>query len=728
MRVLGYRRLLGKLCVPCAIGVAAGGGCGGADVPSPFQAHGDAGVDASADGDAGGDAPGGDATDLPDSPGSDPTLGNPCVDDGQCDDEIPCTFDRCDLELGRCRHLPDDSVCLDGVFCDGLERCDVKLGCREGEPVSCSDGNTCTIDRCQEETQICEHRPRDADGDGDPDRACGGEDCDDSNPFVSGALAVEICDNQVDDDCDEEIDEEACSAPLYDVCIDPLPIEVPGNYVVSTRAAAADYSASCAAPGQRDIVAAIVVDGADPIDVDVRATTAQTGLTLAAAQLCGDAASELACANGTSSPVSNYLARLRLRGVGPGNYPLYLFSNAASDIELAVDFLPATAAPTNETCGTAAALEVGELALASVLSVDADLISECGLSQGELVYRFAVPATSDIQAVATSVDGVGLPILSLRGGACVDPASELDCRIAPTAEVFARAVEPGTYYLAVSATAPTEVEVVVELEAPSAPPADEDCSGAPAIAVGETTQVSLGSHLDDVSSGCLIGAVDAAYTLSLTERSDLLLVERVSSQDTGAVGLATPGCSSDDVLACASGATVVRAQLHDVAPGEYRVFAESARAAPVSLTPLVRPAVPPAVVAFADTCQEAIEIGPTGGFFQGNTANARGDYDAGCDFGGQFDGGAADQMLRFVLTEARRVVLDMQGSDYTTLLNVRRGPECPGSEIAQGCGVGFSSSRTYLDLVLEAGEYFVQIDGYNGQSGPWFLDVYFTAP
>jgi hypothetical protein len=74
------------------------------------------------------------------------------------------------------------------------------------------------------------------------------------------------------------------------------------------------------------------------------------------------------------------------------------------------------------------------------------------------------------------------------------------------------------------------------------------------------------------------------------------------------------------------------------------------------------------------------------------------------------------------------VVLDARGSTYTTLLDLRKGPECPGSEVVQGCSVGFNRSRSYVDRVLDAGEYFVQVDGYAGSAGSWFLDVYVVDP
>ncbi len=121
-------------------------------------------------------------------------------------------------------------------------------------------------------------------------------------------------------------------------------------------------------------------------------------------------------------------------------------------------------------------------------------------------------------------------------------------------------------------------------------------------------------------------------------------------------------------------------------------------------------------------------IPPNGGFFQGNTANANADYDAACDYGGLDPGGAPEQMLKLVLSAKKRVIFDMQGSGYSTLLQVRKGPGCPGQEISKACAAGYYSSRSFLDLTLDAGEYLVQVDGYAGDSGPWFLDVFTADP
>jgi len=93
-------------------------------------------------------------------------------------------------------------ACNDGVYCNGLERCDPRSatadenGCIPGTP-------PCPGTECDEASDLCEGDDcPDLDGDGQTDVRCGGVDCDDSNPdrFVG---AIEVCDTRgVDEDCD----------------------------------------------------------------------------------------------------------------------------------------------------------------------------------------------------------------------------------------------------------------------------------------------------------------------------------------------------------------------------------------------------------------------------------------------------------------------------------------------------------------------------------------------
>jgi len=66
------------------------------------------------------------------------------------DDSVDCTIDSCNEELDLIIHTKDDSYCLDGLWCNGLESCDVLKDCQSGVSVSCNDSIDCTIDNCDE--------------------------------------------------------------------------------------------------------------------------------------------------------------------------------------------------------------------------------------------------------------------------------------------------------------------------------------------------------------------------------------------------------------------------------------------------------------------------------------------------------------------------------------------------------------------------------------------------
>jgi hypothetical protein len=701
--------------------VALVGACGDSAVPSPFDQP-DAGRDGSDATDA---AP---VEDAP--PDADPTIGGPCLDDAQCDDGIDCTVDACDLSIERCRFVPDHAFCADSIYCNGEEVCDPKLGCRAGEPVACSDDNTCTIDACVEATRSCTHVLRDADSDGDPDIHCGGGDCNDTDPSIS-SLASEVCGNGKDDDCDGEIDEADCVLPEHDTCADALEIKSSGSFMLSLQAAKQDYAGSCLSGSlDRDVVAAIIVPGPGLADVDVIAHVPYGQLAIGAATQCGDVTSELGCHQAVESLKSSYLARLRLRGLAPGAYPLYVWGTGATPVTLSVAFLAPEPAASNETCGSAAVLAAGAHTQATLIGVDQDLISACSATTGELVYDLTLPVTSDVDLFATSLDGWGAPSISLRTAACSAESDELACKTAHPGHLYARALSAGSYAVALSASAPTVIDLVAELSPPTTPSADETCQTAPPLAPGTLIPVPLANHTDDVKLGCVPGAVDAAYSLELASPSDVLVLGRLSKGDTGGVLLAKPACAvASDLIACGTATTSpVRTAAYGLAPGSYRAIIETLQANPTELAAFVRPAAAPILVAFADVCATAVTIPPNGGRLLGNTANANADYDAGCDFGGQNPGGAPDQMLRLVLTTKRRVIFDMQGSAYSTLLNVRKGPGCPGSELPAACAAGYVPGKSFLDLTLEPGEYFVQIDGYAGAKGAWVLDVFMADP
>ena len=105
-----------------------------------------------------------------------------CFADLDCDDNNPCTLDRCDGATGRCQHPPAD----DGTACDDGDACTTGgtcLGGVCGTPVDCDDGNLCTDDVCTS-SGGCSHEPRLCE-DGNP---CTTDSCDPT----TGACAYDV--------------------------------------------------------------------------------------------------------------------------------------------------------------------------------------------------------------------------------------------------------------------------------------------------------------------------------------------------------------------------------------------------------------------------------------------------------------------------------------------------------------------------------------------------------
>jgi hypothetical protein len=702
-------------------------GCGDALVASPFASpsrQSDAGA-GTGEPDAG--APGPD--DTQDDPRPEFIFGAPCVDDGQCDDGIECTVGVCDPELRVCRFSADDARCDDGVFCNGNERCELRAGCRPGPPTSCSDATPCTIDVCDEATRSCLRRPRDVDGDGDVDANCeAGRDCNDQNPDVS-SQASELCGDGVDDDCDGEVDEPGCQLPRHDTCADPLQLSAAGSYVLEPAGAQLDYGASCASAGPtlRELILELRVPAGAPRDYDLLARTALGELALASIDQCGGIPDEARCRHGSFLSTGESVSRLRLHSLAPGAYPIYLWSTAAASVQLDVAELPASSEPANRGCQTATQLVPDEPVSVSLALAGEPLESSCDTNLGELFYTFTLAQAADVRVSAQALDEIGLPRLSLRNASCVEPEDEISCAQGDVALVRHHSLPAGTYSVALSSSAPGDAQLLLQLAPPTAAPATDGCASAPGLVANSTQEASFIDHIADIAASCSPAFVDAAWALELAEASDVLLAARFSPGDVGAVALVQEACGAEDALGCSrTGINPARASEQGVPPGRYRVVLESARGLPATLTAAVRPARARTLVPTSDDCIGILTIPADGGFFQGNTQNHDNDFSASCDFA--TPNGSPDQLLRLALDRTRRVVLDMRGSNFDTLLNIRQGAECPGEELVGTCAVAAGEDQSYLDIVLPAGEYFVQVDGYAGSFGAWFLDVFLMDP
>ena len=81
-----------------------------------------------------------------------------------CNDNVSCTIDTCDESLNQCMHSPDNNVCDDFQYCNGVETCNSVTGCQNGAPPNCNtDGIACTTnDFCNESLNRCDGIPNNA--------------------------------------------------------------------------------------------------------------------------------------------------------------------------------------------------------------------------------------------------------------------------------------------------------------------------------------------------------------------------------------------------------------------------------------------------------------------------------------------------------------------------------------------------------------------------------------
>jgi hypothetical protein len=497
---------------------------------------------------------------------------------------------------------------------------------------------------------------------------------------------------------------------------------------LNTTATKKDYSTTCSvanADAARDIVLAITVPSGSAKDVLVRAKTSAPANEVAVAlqTTCGDAASELHCGNTPGATEARAIAR---SVAAETTVYAVVTTRTESAVDVTVDLPDATTRPSNETCAAPMAVPLDEPFSVSLVDATKDLDSGCGQgATGELTYSFTLAEARDVRIFGSTTLGNGTPIVSMRDDArCTD---ELRCRVGSSPPVFARNLPAGKHVFSVSGTAQIDASVVVRTSPPTPAPPNQSCATAPDVVPNTEFSVNLADQEDAIQNGCLPGGPSAAYALDLAEPSDVLVVGRFPLTESGAVSLNMPACKSADLLVCSPGGTPQRVSRRNLGPGSYRVVIADQNGLSTELMTLVRPSVPPITVT-ADGCTDAQPIPETGGFFIGDTTNATADFDAGCDSPGQPIGGANDQLLRLVLTQRRRVVFDMTGSVYTTMLNLRSGDACPGTEVADTCNVSGGPNRSFLDKTLDAGTYWVQIDGFAGSVGAWNLDVRVLPP
>ncbi len=631
-----------------------------------------------------------------------------CTTDEECEDGIDCTRDSCGAG-GFCQNVTDPATCDDGIFCNGVEQCDPRMGCVPGDRQTCNDGNVCTIDRCNEETKSCDRFPRDQDEDGDADWFCeGGTDCNDADPTVSG-LVNEVCDDMIDNDCDEVVDEAECGRPRYDTCDDPIDVSAGGFFAVNTDGATPDYDLSCRGM-TRDLVATFTLTERSSVRLEADGESFTVALSLRTD--CPTRASELDCQNG-------FPGVIRRRALDPGTYYVILAASSTGEIGLDVTFGPPIDPPTNDTCASPIDVSAGGRFMGSTVETSDDVVTSCSFSGSpDLIYSFTTTTEQNVRITALSTTGESMAY-SVRTD-CMMQASEVRCDYGSPASGVIHQLPAGTYFLVVEGPSFRDADFTLDVafEAPTPPAMGDTCSSPIVVpSDGTVTPGTFAGMENDIDVSCGFRYRDAVYQFTIAVDSDVTveldagMFANISTRPTCLDGATQIRCTSGNPA---------RQRIRNLAAGTYYVIAESSRGTSFNL--MVDATTPPTIATAVmgnESCTDAFTIPPTGGLFRGDTSMMSGDHTGSCGGGT----GSNDAVFELTLATRSRIVASTDGSTFDTVLYVSQTACTDGVDLYCDDDGG-EGSASAIDQMFDPGTYYFVVDGYGSSSaGEYFFEV-----
>jgi len=438
---------------------------------------------------------------------------------------------------------------------------------------------------------------------------------------------------------------------------------------------------------------------------------------------CADQGAEIACND--DSPAGGSALDVY---VEPGTY--YVFADALGKSEGAyrLNVEIAEVPPIAEICRGARPLSIGATVAGSTVGAFDNATSTCGDGAPglDVPYRLDLATRSRVRIVERSDDV--RPVVHLRR-VCAEEISEVACadRGLSTEEAsFTGVLEAGAYTVIADAQS-REAAGRFTLRVDAAP---ENGSGVPGDSCADPMPLSPPDKpqgdtfqaRDDVSGSCGgAGAPDVVYRVDLARRTrfsahfeaeegrHVLVLSRACGDRSTEV---TCAARIDEALP----AGVYFLAVDGATPSSFGRFALEVRARDVG--------------AQEGACKNPPLLLP-GKPVSGSTTGAGDKFTTGC--GGREDlPGAPDRVYKIVLAQRARVQIALATPTYDGVLSLRRacvdvGSAARGNEMRCNNDAG-DTHHSRIDMTLEAGTFYVVVDGHGqGEEGPFTLE-YKTVP
>ncbi|WP_053234998.1 putative metal-binding motif-containing protein [Sandaracinus amylolyticus] len=387
-----------------------------------------------------------------------------------------------------------------------------------------------------------------------------------------------------------------------------------------------------------------------------------------------------------------------------------------NDCDDAIDEPDCGRAP-NDTCEDPLDVSAGGVFVVDASSLGGDYTIPCaGTPPSGTVRRDAILTFTlgEARGVRIRADGPATLTGLALGTECGVAESATECSYGFPAEVRARRLGIGTYFVVVSSNAPGDVAVTVEFTEPTEPAPNEACDSAIDVSGGGTFTGSLVDVADDLSTECgSIGAPDVVYSFTTTADHDVRISAVSPSGDRLAWDLRSTCESSASALRCANDSPA-NGLVHELPGGTYFIVLEGTSSAEIDYTlevELLPPTPPPA----GDLCRNAIPL-VLGERTEGTLADKEDDLVTSCGFDFR------DAVHSFTLGARRDVTIEIDGGTASFNASVRG--TCADGATQLRCARGTPVRMRLRDLA--AGTYYVVVESFN--AAPYAITVTDSDP